>query len=527
MDFSQMLERPRRLRGNPLIRSMVRETRISKSSLIYPMFVRDGQNILEPIPSLDGQMRCSVDRLGDILEPVLESGVRNVMLFGIPEHKDEAGSQAYAEDGVVQRALRFAKEHYPELYLITDVCMCEYTSHGHCGVLCGCEVDNDKTLPLIAKTALSHVQAGADMVAPSDMMDGRILAIRQELDKNGYVSTPIMSYAVKYSSAFYGPFRDAAGSAPSFGDRKGYQMDFHNRIIKFAGCYHGHSDAMLVRAGSGVMTSGIPDSAGVPAACAADTLTAVYNDLSSVEMLFGQNPGEIAAVIVEPVAANMGVVEPAPGFLAGLREICDKNGALLIFDEVITGFRLALGGAQEYFGVRADLVTFGKIIGAGMPVGAYGGRRDVMSVISPRGSVYQAGTLSGNPVAMAAGLTQLTILRDTPAVYQKINALGDFFRQEMRKMTAQTGVPVTVTGVGSLSCIFFTPNPVHNYTGAKNSDTALFAKYFLYMLDKGFYFAPSQLEAIFLSAAHTEENIRDAVQTAQAFFQCQGTPKGV
>ena len=300
-----------------------------------------------------------------------------------------------------------------------------------------------------------------------------------------------------------------------------------NRIIKFAGCYHGHSDGMLVRAGSGVMTSGIPDSAGVPAACAADTLTAVYNDLSSVEMLFGQNPGEIAAVIVEPVAANMGVVEPAPGFLAGLREICDKNGALLIFDEVITGFRLALGGAQEYFGVRADLVTFGKIIGAGMLVGAYGGRRDVMSVISPRGSVYQAGTLSGNPVAMAAGLTQLTILRDTPAVYQKINALGDFFRQEMRKMTAQTGVPVTVTGVGSLSCIFFTPNPVHNYTGGKNSDTAVFAKYFLYMLDKGFYFAPSQFEAIFLSAAHTEENIRDAVQTAQAFFQCQGTPKGV
>lgn len=300
-----------------------------------------------------------------------------------------------------------------------------------------------------------------------------------------------------------------------------------NRIIKFAGCYHGHSDAMLVRAGSGVMTSGIPDSAGVPAACAADTLTAVYNDLSSVEMLFGQNPGEIAAVIVEPVAANMGVVEPAPGFLAGLREICDKNGALLIFDEVITGFRLALGGAQEYFGVRADLMTFGKIIGAGMPVGAYGGRRDVMSVISPRGSVYQAGTLSGNPVAMAAGLTQLTILRDTPAVYQKISALGDFFRQEMRKMAAQTGVPVTVTGVGSLSCVFFTSNPVHNYTDAKNSDTALFAKYFLYMLDKGFYFAPSQFEAIFLSAAHTEENIRDAVQTAQAFFQCQGTPKGV
>lgn len=291
-----------------------------------------------------------------------------------------------------------------------------------------------------------------------------------------------------------------------------------DRIIKFAGCYHGHSDAMLVKAGSGVMTSGIPDSAGVPATCAADTLTAVYNDLSSVEELFAQNQGQVAAVIVEPVAANMGVVEPAPGFLAGLRELCDKNGALLIFDEVITGFRLALGGAQEYYGVRADLVTFGKIIGAGMPVGAYAGRRDVMSMISPKGSVYQAGTLSGNPVAMAAGLTQLTILKNTPAVYEKINGLGDFFRQEMRKMAAETGAPVTVTGVGSLSCVFFTSNPVHNYTDAKTSDTGLFAKYFLNMLDKGFYFAPSQFEAIFLSTAHSKDDILHAVQTAREFF---------
>ena len=291
-----------------------------------------------------------------------------------------------------------------------------------------------------------------------------------------------------------------------------------NRIIKFAGCYHGHSDAMLVKAGSGVMTSGIPDSAGVPAACAADTLTAVYNDLASVEELFSQNKDEVAAVIVEPVAANMGVVEPAPGFLSGLRELCDKNGALLIFDEVITGFRLALGGAQEYYGVRADLVTFGKIIGAGMPVGAYAGRRDVMSMISPKGSVYQAGTLSGNPVAMAAGLTQLTILKETPAVYEKINSLGDTFRSEMRKMAAETGAPVTVTGVGSLSCVFFTPNPVKNYTDAKTSDTALFAKYFLHMLDKGFYFAPSQFEAIFLSAAHTKEDLDAAVKTAREFF---------
>ena len=291
-----------------------------------------------------------------------------------------------------------------------------------------------------------------------------------------------------------------------------------NRIIKFAGCYHGHSDAMLVKAGSGVMTSGIPDSAGVPAACAADTLTAVYNDLASVEELFSQNKDEVAAVIVEPVAANMGVVEPAPGFLSGLRELCDKNGALLIFDEVITGFRLALGGAQEYYGVRADLVTFGKIIGAGMPVGAYAGRRDVMSMISPKGSDYQAGTLSGNPVAMAAGLTQLTILKETPAVYERVNALGERFRQGMRKAAQKAGVPVTVTGVGSLACVFFTPGPVRNYTEAKASDTAAFARYFLHMLDKGYYFAPSQFEAVFFSAAHTEAEVDAAAAEAEAFW---------
>ena len=224
-----------------------------------------------------------------------------------------------------------------------------------------------------------------------------------------------------------------------------------NRVIKFAGCYHGHSDAMLVKAGSGVMTSGVPDSAGVPAGCAADTLTAVYNDLESVRMLFSQNPGEVAAVIVEPVAANMGVVVPEAGFLQGLRELCDQNHALLIFDEVITGFRLAFGGAQEYYGVRADLVTFGKIIGAGMPVGAYGGRKDVMSMIAPRGSVYQAGTLSGNPLAMAAGFTQLKILRETPAIYERINAFGEKLRFDLRRAVEKTGAPVSVTGVGSLS----------------------------------------------------------------------------
>ena len=221
--------RPRRLRSSEALRKMVRETRMDAASLIYPMFVMDGDNKVEEIESLPGQFRYTVDRMDEEIEKLLAAGVQNVMLFGIPEIKDEVGSQAYAEDGIVQRALRRTAEKFPEMYLITDVCMCEYTSHGHCGVLCGHDVDNDKTLDLLAKTALSHVQAGAQMVAPSDMMDGRIAAIRECLDANGHTNIPIMSYAVKFASAFYGPFREAAGSAPSFGDRKSYQMDFHNR----------------------------------------------------------------------------------------------------------------------------------------------------------------------------------------------------------------------------------------------------------------------------------------------------------
>ncbi|MGI6018047.1 MAG: porphobilinogen synthase [Marvinbryantia sp.] len=225
----ELIQRPRRLRGSETLRKMVRETRMDKSSLIYPLFVREGEGIEEEIPSMEGQYRYSVDRLPYELERLTKAGVSGVMLFGIPDHKDEIGSGAYDPQGIVQRALRAAKKEFPELYYVTDVCMCEYTSHGHCGVLCGHEVDNDETLKLLAKTALSHVEAGADMVAPSDMMDGRVRAIRECLDSYGYTGTPIMSYAVKYASSFYGPFREAAGSAPSFGDRKSYQMDFHNR----------------------------------------------------------------------------------------------------------------------------------------------------------------------------------------------------------------------------------------------------------------------------------------------------------
>ena len=224
-----LIMRPRRLRTTETLRKMVRETRMDKSSLMYPMFVMDGENKVEEIPSLPGQFRYTVDRMDEELERLMKAGVSSVMFFGIPAVKDEVGSQAYADDGIVQRALRRAKQNFPDLYLVTDVCMCEYTSHGHCGVLCDHYVDNDKTLELLAKTALSHVEAGADMVAPSDMMDGRIRAMREMLDEHGHVTSPIMSYAVKYASAFYGPFREAAGSAPSFGDRKSYQMDPHNR----------------------------------------------------------------------------------------------------------------------------------------------------------------------------------------------------------------------------------------------------------------------------------------------------------
>lgn len=224
-----MLVRPRRLRQNEVLREMVRETKMSPNSLIYPMFIKEGSNIVEEIPSMEGQFRYSVDTMSDKLAKLKEAGVKSVMLFGIPKEKDELGTGAYASNGVIQTALREAKKNFPDLFFIADVCMCEYTSHGHCGVLHGYEVDNDATLELLKKTALSYVQAGANMVAPSDMMDGRVLAIRNTLDNHGFEHIPIMSYAVKYASTFYTPFRDAAGSAPSFGDRKSYQMDYHNR----------------------------------------------------------------------------------------------------------------------------------------------------------------------------------------------------------------------------------------------------------------------------------------------------------
>ena len=255
-----------------------------------------------------------------------------------------------------------------------------------------------------------------------------------------------------------------------------------NKIIKFAGCYHGHSDAMLVSAGSGVMTSGVPDSAGVPKGCTEDTMTAVYNDLDSVRALMEQADGQTAAVIVEAVGANMGVVPPKKGFLEGLRKLCDEYGALLIFDEVITGFRLAFGGAAEYFGVTPDLVTYGKIIGAGMPVGAYGGRREIMELVSPVGKVYQAGTLSGNPIAMAAGLTQLKYLYEHQEIYKDLEEKGKRLYGGMEKILAEKNLPYHINHVSSLGSLFFTEQEVVDYTSAKSSDTKAFSEYFKGML---------------------------------------------
>ncbi len=290
-----------------------------------------------------------------------------------------------------------------------------------------------------------------------------------------------------------------------------------DKLVKFAGNYHGHSDSLLVDAGSGLMTAGVPGSAGVPEGCARDTLTAVYNDLNTVKELFQANPGQIAAVIVEPVAANMGVVLPKEGFLKGLRQLCDENGAVLIFDEVITGFRLAFGGAAQRFDVMPDLVTYGKIIGGGMPVGAYGGRRALMETVAPVGKVYQAGTLSGNPIAMAAGFTQLKLLWEHPEYYRQLEEKGRKLFDGLSSILREKGLPCPVNYIGSLGCLFFTENPVTDYAGAKQADTAAFRRYFAYMLEQGIHLAPSQFEAMFVSLAHGDRELDRTLEAIRKY----------
>jgi len=279
-----------------------------------------------------------------------------------------------------------------------------------------------------------------------------------------------------------------------------------DRIVKFNGCYHGHADGLLVKAGSGALTLGVPDSPGVPADYAKHTLVAEYNHLDSVEALFARNPGQVAAVIVEGVPGNMGVVLPEPGFLEGLRALTRREGALLIFDEVMSGFRVALGGAQARFGIDPDLTCMGKVIGGGLPVGAYGGKAEFMSQVSPEGPVYQAGTLSGNPLAMAAGIATLALLRK-PGTYEALEKSSAALAQGMGEIAGRLGIPVTTNRCGSMFTNFFTPGPVRDFAGTAASDTARFGRYFSAMLELGIYLAPSQFEAAFVSLAHTPEDV--------------------
>jgi glutamate-1-semialdehyde 2,1-aminomutase len=291
-----------------------------------------------------------------------------------------------------------------------------------------------------------------------------------------------------------------------------------DKIVKFEGCYHGHADFLLIQAGSGALTLGVPSSPGVPAAAAADTINATYNDLDSIKEIFRRQGETIAAVIIEPVAGNMGVVPPAPGFLEGLRRLTEEYGSLLIFDEVMTGFRLAYGGAQAFYGITPDLTCLGKIIGGGLPVGAYGGRHEIMEKLAPVGPVYQAGTLSGNPLAVTAGIATLEALK-RPGVYEELERKSAALADGLAETARLTGAEVCFNRIGSMSCTFFTPEKVVDYRSACTSDTSRYARYFKAMLEQGVYLAPSQFEAMFVSLAHGQEEIERTVEASRRAFQ--------
>jgi glutamate-1-semialdehyde 2,1-aminomutase len=285
-----------------------------------------------------------------------------------------------------------------------------------------------------------------------------------------------------------------------------------DKIIKFEGCYHGHGDSFLIKAGSGAMTLGVPDSPGIPTTIAMNTVTTRFNDLASVKTVFEQNRDQIAAIIVEPIVGNMGCVPPADGFLQGLRALCNEFNALLIFDEVMTGFRVALGGAQALYSVQPDLTTLGKIIGGGLPVGAYGGKKEIMQMVAPSGPMYQAGTLSGNPLAMAAGFTMLRILSANKMIYKQLEQHSAQLEEGIKENLEKLGLGYTVNRVASMLTLFFTSKPVTDYDSAKTSDTAKFSKYFNAMLELGIYLPPSQFEAAFISTAHTERIIEKTIR---------------
>jgi glutamate-1-semialdehyde 2,1-aminomutase len=291
-----------------------------------------------------------------------------------------------------------------------------------------------------------------------------------------------------------------------------------DKVIKFEGCYHGHADMFLVKAGSGVATLGLPDSPGVPKSTTANTLTAPYNDLEAVKQLFAENPDQIAGIILEPVVGNSGFIPPDAGFLEGLRVLTRENGALLVFDEVMTGFRIAYGGAQEKFGITPDLTTLGKIIGGGLPVGAYGGRKDIMEMVAPAGPMYQAGTLSGNPLAMTAGIKTLELLK-RPGTYEQLDRITHTLAEGMLQVAKETGHPACGGQISGMFGFFFAEGPVHNYEDAKKSDLAKFGRFHRGMLEQGVYLAPSQFEAGFTSLAHTDEDIDRTLAAAKAVME--------
>jgi glutamate-1-semialdehyde 2,1-aminomutase len=285
-----------------------------------------------------------------------------------------------------------------------------------------------------------------------------------------------------------------------------------SKVIKFEGCYHGHADYFLIKAGSGALTLGVPTSPGVTKGNASDTLVADYNNIESVKKLISTNKNEIAAVIIEPIAGNMGVVKASDNFLGELRKICDQENIILIFDEVMTGFRVSKGGAQEILGIKPDLTTFGKIIGGGLPVGGFGGKKEIMEMISPAGPVYQAGTLSGNPLAMAAGYAALSYIKENPGLYDELNNKGKILEEGFRENLKKLGKNLALNRVGSMSCMFFTEKPVTDFNTAITSDTELYGKYFHGMLERGVYLAPAQFEAAFISTVHSSEDLENTIK---------------
>ena len=352
--------------------------------------------------------------------------------------------------------------------------------------------------PIVIASLARAVQAGTSFGAPTEL-EVRLARMVSE----AVPSMEILRFVNSGTEATMSALRLARGYT-------GREM-----VVKFEGCYHGHVDALLARAGSGTMTLGVPDSVGVPAGQAKDTLVVPFNDLQAVEGPFQAYPDRIAAIIVEPIAANMGVIPPKPGYLQGLRRIADTFGALLVFDEVVTGFRVAYGGAQSMYGVTPDLTCLGKIIGGGLPVGAYGGKAEIMEMVAPLGPVYQAGTLSGNPLAMTAGIETLGILQQ-PQVYDRLEEMSARLAQGLSKAASKTEVPLHLHRVGSMMTTFFTEKPVVDYTTARLSDTEQYARYFHQMLHRGVYLAPSQYEALFVSLAHTHEDIDATIEAARA-----------